>query len=871
MPVSAPREQPPGSGDGVRQPAPTASAQREDFFREAFARAAVGIAVTDLAGRFLQVNPAYCAMTGYAEAELLATDYVAITHPDDRAGNLHLSRRLLAGDVSHFDLEKRHVRKDGGVVWTLNSISLRRDGDGRPTHCIALCQDITERKRAEEERDRLLVRERQARAEAEAAVRVLEEAREALRASEEQYRSLADLVPGVVWTARADGAIDYANQFWSNFTGMTLEQARGSGWAGALHPEDAPGVLQVWTRALQTGELVEVEYRLKRAADGVYRWFLARGKAVRDREGRVVKWFGLLTEIEDQKQGAQALERQNALVRLLHGVTVAAYAAATVEEALQVGIDLVCAYTGWPVGHVYVVAGDGSRELVPTPIWHLDRPEDFERFARVTEATRLAAGVGLPGCVLARKGPVWVMDVTRDENFPRAKAATDLGVKGAFGFPVLTVAGVVAVLEFFTGEPREPDALLLRAMEQIGIHLGHVFERKRAEAELREAKAAAEAANRAKSEFLSRMSHELRTPLNAVLGFAQLLEMGALTPRQRQHVEQILKGGRHLLGLINEVLDLARIEAGHVPLLPEPVPVCPLFAEVLDLIRPLAERRGIRFRTPAAGERDVYVLADAQRLKQVLLNLVSNAVKYNHERGSVTLTFEELPPDRVRLLVRDTGPGLPPAKQERLFNPFDRLGAEATGVEGTGLGLVLSKRLTEAMGGTLGVASTAGHGSTFFVELAAVRAGRPRPAECPGAAAPAPAAGGARRRAVLYVEDNLDNLALLEDLLAYRPQVRLLSALQGGLGLDLARQHRPDLVLLDVHLPDMKGDEVLRQLRADPQLRGTPVIVLSADATPHQVERRRAAGASEYLTKPIDVARLLALLDRFLQEERGGP
>ncbi|MCI0381362.1 MAG: GAF domain-containing protein [Gemmataceae bacterium] len=196
----------------------------------------------------------------------------------------------------------------------------------------------------------------------------------------------------------------------------------------------------------------------------------------------------MLTEIEDQKQSEKALERQNALVRLLHKVTVAAYEAATVEEALQAGIDQVCTYTGWPVGHVYVLANDGSNALDPTTIWHLDRPKEFESFVRVTEATRLALGAGLPGRVLARKAPSWIMDVTRDDNFPRAKAATNIGVKGAFAFPVLTGAGVVAVLEFFTSEPREPDEVLLAAMAQIGIQLGQVFERKRTEAELQAAK-----------------------------------------------------------------------------------------------------------------------------------------------------------------------------------------------------------------------------------------------------------------------------------------------------------------------------------------------------------------------------------------------
>jgi PAS domain S-box-containing protein len=865
MPAKPLDEQLRANGGNLRPPPITAWPPSEQRFRETFAQTADGLAVVDLAGRFLLVNPAYCAITGYSEAELLASDFLAITHPDDRAGNLHINRQLLAGDVASFDVEKRYVRKNGDVVWVLNSISVCHDDQGRPTHCVALCQDITQRKQAEEERDRLLVREREARAEAEAALRALEESRAALRASEQQYRSLADLVPGVVWTARPDGWIDYVNQFWAGYTDLTLEQTYGWGWNAAVHADDLPRVLDLWRRALQSGDQAEAEYRVRRGSDGVYRWFLARGIPLRDPEGRVVKWFGTLTDIDDKKRAEAELHQQHGLARLLHEVTVAAYRAATVEEAMQIGVDQVCAYTGWPVGHVYLLAGEAPPELVPSTIWHLDRPHDFGFFRQATEATRLAPGVGLPGRVLAEKKPLWITDVTRDENFPRGKAAANLNVKGAFAFPVLAVGGVVAVLEFFSSEPREPDETLLSALLDIGIQLGHVFERKGAEAALREAKQAAEAANRAKSEFLSRMSHELRTPLNAILGFAQLLEMGSPTPRQRQHLEQILKGGEHLLELINEVLDLAQIEAGRIHLSPEPIRLRHLCAEVRDLIQPLAEQRGIRFAAPCAEEPDLYALADNQRLKQVLLNLVSNAVKYNRERGSVTLTWEELPPGRVRLVVRDTGPGLPPEKRQRLFNPFDRLGAEATEVEGTGLGLVLSKRLTEAMGGTLGFVSTGGQGTTFFVELPQATGARGRQAQVRAAAALAPAAGS-QDRSVLYVEDNLDNLALIEGVLAYRPRVRLLSAMQGGMALDLARQHRPDLILLDVHLPDMPGDEVLRRLRADSRLRRTPVIVISADATPHQAERLRAAGAWEYLTKPIDVARFLTLLDQFLPE-----
>jgi eukaryotic-like serine/threonine-protein kinase len=480
-----------------RRQAEDALRRQTEVLRSVLNGMSAGVLGADVEGRLILINSAAERMIGRPAEATLASIRSAIEfyRPDESspcdAHDLPVTRAIRGEEVNDEKLLIRRIGADDGIWASANARPLR-DESGRLRGGVVLFHDITERKRAEEERDRLLARER-----------------EALRASEEQYHSLADLIPGVVWTAGADGSIDYANQFWLNFTGLTLEQTRGSGWAAVLHPEDTPRVVALWTKALQTGEPIEVDYRLKRA-DGVYRWFLAHARPLRDREGRVVKWFGMLTEIEDQKQGEKALQRQNALVRLLHQVTVAAYEATTVEEALQVAIDQVCAYTGWPVGHVYIRAADGSGELVPTTSWHLDRPEEFESFAQVTEASRFAAGAGLPGRVLAVKEPVWVMDVTRDDNFPRARAASNLGVKGAFAFPVLTAAGVVAVLEFFTSEPQEPNEVLLHAMAQIGVQLGQVFERKRAEAELQSAK---EAAHRAESEFLARMSPELRTPV----------------------------------------------------------------------------------------------------------------------------------------------------------------------------------------------------------------------------------------------------------------------------------------------------------------------------------------------------------------------
>jgi CheY-like chemotaxis protein/nitrogen-specific signal transduction histidine kinase len=375
-------------------------------------------------------------------------------------------------------------------------------------------------------------------------------------------------------------------------------------------------------------------------------------------------------------------------------------------------------------------------------------------------------------------------------------------------------------------------------------------------------------ASRAKSEFLSRMSHELRTPLNAILGFAQLLEMDSLNTDQHESVEQILKAGRHLLDLINEVLDIARIEAGRLVVSIESVSVKEVIQEGLDLVAPLAVARDIQLKVEAAGISDRFIFVDRQRLKQVLLNLLSNAVKYNRPGGSVALSYAEVQGGRLRINVSDTGPGIPPDRLGQLFTPFERLGAEQTGVEGTGLGLALSKRLVEAMRGTLGVQSTVGQGSTFWMEFP-LSESTARQAELGSAGGPRPVEVATASRGtftVLYIEDNLSNLELIQRLLARRPEIKLLSAMQGRLGLELAREHRPDLILLDVHLPDVPGSEMVRLLREDPKTRNTPVVVISADAVPTQIHRLRDAGARAYLTKPLDVKEFLDVVDEVLAE-----
>jgi signal transduction histidine kinase/CheY-like chemotaxis protein len=376
----------------------------------------------------------------------------------------------------------------------------------------------------------------------------------------------------------------------------------------------------------------------------------------------------------------------------------------------------------------------------------------------------------------------------------------------------------------------------------------------------------AERANREKNEFLSRMSHELRTPLNAILGFGQLLEMDHLSLDHEESVRYILKAGRHLLTLVDEILDISRIETGRLAISPEPVRVSDVLQEAMDLVAPTAATRRVRFNGDPAEVSQRYVLADRQRLTQVFLNLLSNAVKYNRDGGLVTLSWAPAANGGLRVSVTDTGPGIPSDKMERLFVPFDRLGAEATGVEGAGLGLSLSKRLVEAMGGTLGAESVPGRGSTFWVELPVVDPPADAADEIAHVSYPAAPGAARARRVVLYIEDNLSNLTLVQRLLAHRPEVSVLPAMQGRLGLELAREHRPHLILLDLNLPDISGADVLRDLREKPETRDIPVVVISADITPGQIARLRDAGARQYLTKPLDVKMFLAVLDDVLTD-----
>jgi signal transduction histidine kinase/ActR/RegA family two-component response regulator len=570
-------------------------------------------------------------------------------------------------------------------------------------------------------------------------------------------------------------------------------------------------------------------------------------------------------------QTQEALARQAERLRILHQVDralITEQAPVAIAEAVVtplrdlLGVPRVIVNLfDLPAGQVEWLAAAGRRRQHLGP--------------GVRYSLRLAGDVdGL------RRGEPQMMDPRALLPDPDAQALLDAGLNVYMVVPMIAggeLIGSVSVCDESGPFAPEIVSIAQEVADQLAIALAQarLHERIRRQAEeleqrveertreLSAATAEADRANRAKSEFLSRMSHELRTPLNAILGFAQLLEMDELSSRQNESVEQILRAGRHLLGLINEVLEISRIEAGRLQLSLEPVPVRETLRQALQLIGPAAAGLRVTVTVEALDER-LHVLADRQRLQQVLLNLLSNAIKYNRPGGTVRAACTGPADGRVRIAITDTGPGMTADQLERLFTPFDRLGVEASGVEGTGLGLTLSKSLIEAMGGTMHVESQPDVGSTFAVDLM-VTDGPVAAAGGPAVPlAPATSELPARPRTVLYIEDNLSNLRLVESLLSRRPGITVLSAMQGRVGLELARAHRPDLILLDRHLPDLAGEEVFAHLREDPRTRDIPVVVLSADAIAGGTRRLLDAGVRAYLTKPLDVRRFLAVIDEHL-------
>ncbi|MFZ5466301.1 MAG: PAS domain S-box protein [Pseudomonadota bacterium] len=638
-----------------------------------------------------------------------------------------------------------------------------------------------------------------------------------LKASDERLRASVSFANIGIW----DWHIQSGELYWSERIPALFGHPTGEletsyeNFLAAVHPDDRDAVKEAVRAAVEEGAPYEIEHRCV-WPDGTVRWLLERGAVVRDPDGSPQRMLGTVQDITERKQAEERLvlfrrifDTTQQGICIADGTARMLYANRAFEELLGYSPE--------------VMQGQVCEALLPA-----EAPELVEEILQAVRAGRGWSGL--------------------------------LPLRDVEGRPVIT-ASHIGVIQGADGKPQ---------------YLFNVFSDYSAEQarqqELERARDEAERASRAKSEFLSSMSHELRTPMNAILGFTQLLQAEeGMSGDQQDSLHEIFKAGQHLLGLINEVLDLSRIEAGRVDLSLEAVELPELVRECLALVRPLAEAR--RIELDQAGLEVCVVRADRTRLKQVILNLLSNAIKYNQEGGAVRILM--LPTDQpgcCRFGVQDTGSGIAPEHMDELFRPFTRLANAEGEVEGTGIGLVISQRLVEMMGGGIGAESRVGEGSLFWVEL-------PRD-ELAGAAEPRAeivgsvmSRAGERRYSVLYIEDNPANLKLMAQILGRRGDIQLLSAHTAELGLQLALASRPDLILLDINMPGMNGYAVLRHLAMRGHASRAPVIAITANAMPRDIERGLAAGFADYLTKPIDVPGFLAVLDRHLSDsgrETGG-
>jgi len=750
------------------------------------------VALGSTDGRLTWVSPSVTALMGWRPQDLVGMPFRDIVHPDDVATVSSGQARLAAGESASFEVRMRH--RDGDFRWMSLRVRPVVDDHGAIVARVAAWWDTHARHLAIDE----------------------------LEASEARFRAAidAELDAHVFLEAvrDTDGRIvDFtytaANARAQAYVSLTHDELIGRRMLDLFPGQADSGLFERYIAATDTGEpLVLDAIEVASEVAGAPRNFDFRGVRVGD--GLSLTWRDVTDRVTAENTLAESQQRYRLLAENASDVVFRGSPQAVLE---------------WVSPSVVDVLGRTPEELIGHPVSELIHPDDAANLMTASREANSGNRVSYRARYATKAGEWRWVEVTarpvRDES----------------GEVVARVGSLRDVHEQALAEQA------LARSERQAHDLAEQYERARNEAL---------EANLAKTTFLSRMSHELRTPLNSVLGFAQLLAMDPLTEEQFDAVEHIRRGGRHLLDLIGEILDISRIEAGRLSLSMESVRVADAVGEAFDLVGPIAADAGVTLATDREPC-ELSIWADRQRVIQILLNLLTNAVKYNHPGGSVTVTCEAAPGHLAAIRVADTGMGIPADSMHRLFEPFDRLGAEATRIEGTGIGLALSQGLAQAMSGRIDVESESGRGSVFSLVLP-----RSEPHESPSAqsALHSPSTPGRNIR-VLYVEDNPANRDLMARVVALRQHAVMQVAADGQSGLAAAAAEPPDLVLLDLHLPDISGEEVLRRLRATEATARTPVVVVTADASSAVRTRMLALGADAVLNKPIDVGEVLDWID----------
>jgi PAS domain S-box-containing protein len=819
------------------------------------------VAMTDRGGRLLYLNAAGRRLLDLQQNAPISELTLRNLHPEWAYEILVQEGFPAAQADSSWSGETALVSPAGREYPVLQVVLAHLGADGELEFISTICRDISERKLKELER--------------------IEWANRYNAAIQASGQVVFD------WDT-ISGEIAYGGEI-ENLLGFSPDEMTGGieRLRAVIHPHDEIAFGQRLEMVTMTRDPFDHTFRALRK-DGTEIIVHAQGCFFLDRQGQIGRMVGFLKDVTRERMAERAIqlanerleqrvaERTSELAEANHELKNSALRQAAVSQLGQ------RALAGQSLGELMLDAAKTVQEMLPcdrTSVLHYDESGDaFKPLAEVgwtnVPFNRLP-GNGGPQCMsgyTVQAGEAIVSDdLSKETRFQVSESAMAAGVRSGITACIKTGDRPLGVLASFALQPREFSRDDVHFVQSIANVLTAAIERHQAEESIRRARAEAEAANRAKSEFLSRMSHELRTPLNAILGFTQLLEMEEHTDRQRESINHISRGGRNLLDLINEVLDIARLDAGRVEFQKEPVDVLELLRETVAFSTPAAAKRRITLRIAEGPGEAPLVSSDRERLKQVLLNLLSNGVKFNRDGGSITLTVARLNPDTWRISVTDTGAGIAQEKLARLFVPFERLGTREGGTEGgTGLGLALCQRLITGLGGRIGVASSVGMGSTFWVELPvaenATEPVLPAPS-APAIADPAPPpAQGVRK--ILYIEDDVANYYLLERFLGSRKDIELMSALQGSIGIELAREHRPALILLDMNLPDMNGEQVLRALKGDPATSEFRVVAVTGEVMLDREKELRALGVMETLVKPYKLTEITAMLERVLAPKR---
>ncbi|HEU4340232.1 MAG TPA: PAS domain S-box protein, partial [Candidatus Binatia bacterium] len=682
-----------------RKQAEEALRESEERFRSTFEHAPIGMAHVGLDGRWLRVNDTLCEITGYSREELLAKTFADITHPDDLEKSWDHVQSLLAGRLPTYSMEKRYVRKDGSLVWAEITVSLRRAADGRPVYFIGAVEDITGRKRAQEE----------------------------LRESEERFRSYFELgLIGMAITSPTQGILE-VNEEICKTLGYQRDELLRKTWAEMTHPDDIAADGAQWNRVL-AGEIdgYSLDKRFIRK-DGRLIYATVSVKCLRFADGSVDYFLALLQDVTERRQVTRRRGAYFAIAQILAE-------SPSLNEATPRILQTVCERLGWEIGDLWVADSDADG-LRCVNVWH-DPSGIVDNFESASDERTIAPGVGLPGRVWTSSKAAWIADITRDDNFPRASFAVKAGLHAGFAFPILFRGKLLGVMEFFSREIRQRDHALLAMFESIGSQIGQFMERKRAEEALREG-------DRRKDEFLAMLGHELRNPLGVISTVVQLLNIKEAPDAEVQDLRNTIKLEVSQLGrLLDDLLDISRIGRGLIRLKKEPCDLAMIVRQVAEGRRSILEKNGVDL-SVQLPPRPVWVMGDRTRLAQIVGNLLDNANKFTDAGGQVTVRLaEEATAGGAVLAVRDSGIGMDPEMLKRVFEPFTQ--AERTidrSRGGLGLGLALVKGLVDLHGGKVWASSGgAGCGSEFTLRLSLAH--EPRPATRPIE----PAVGVAERR-----------------------------------------------------------------------------------------------------------------------------